>query len=141
VTTYDLFAGGSVSVAITSGLAVIGTTEAGTDATVSAIVAGSELPPTLARLLAVVPAEATSFTLSDDRAVLAGSAAGLAAQVQLLAGRGGGASLDFDAVVAATDALEAYLAFVAERLGGSVSWSTSDGAAVRSFGLTEVDWR
>jgi hypothetical protein len=141
VTTYDLFPGAGISVAVTGGLAVIGTTEEGTDAAVRVIVGGPELSPMLGRLLLEVPAAATGFSLSDDRAALEGTAEGLAAQVQLLAGMGGAAALDFDAVVEATDALEEFLTFVASRLGGSVGWSTVDGAVVRSTGRSEVDWR
>jgi len=142
VRTYRLFPGASVSTAVTGGLAVIGTSEEATDASVAAIArGGGGLPPTLARLLDEVPADATAFTLSDDAAVLAGSTAGLAAQVQLLAGLGGGALLDFDATVEATDALEAFLSFLAGRLGGSVSWTTVDGPLVRTVGRTEVAWR
>jgi hypothetical protein len=141
VTTYDLFPGAGISVAVTGGLAVIGTTETGTDAAVRAIVGGGSLSSTLERLLTDVPAEATGFTLSDDRAALEGTAAGLAAQVQLLAGLGGAATLDFDAVSEATAALETFLAFVASRLGGSVSWGTVDGAVLRTTGRSEIDWR
>ena len=141
VTTYDLFPGAQISVAVTGGLALVGTTDDGTDAAVRAVVEGGALSPMLARLLSEVPEHATGFTVSDDRAGLEGTAAGLAAQVQLLAGMGGAAALDFDAVVEATDALEEFLAFVAERLGGSVGWSTVDGALLRSFGRSEIDWR
>ncbi|CAN5849925.1 hypothetical protein BH23DEI1_BH23DEI1_24530 [soil metagenome] len=141
VTSFDLFPGAGVSVAVTGGLAVIGTTDDGTDATVTAILRGGDLAPTLARLLPDVPANATGFLLTDDRAGLEGTADQLAAQVRLLAGMGGGAALDFDAVVEATDALEEFLAFVASRLGGSVSWSVVDGAVIRTFGRSEVAWR
>jgi hypothetical protein len=141
VTTFDLFPGASLSLAVTDGLAVIGTTDGGTDATVRAIRTGGALAPTLARLLPEVPADAASFSLSDDRAALEGTIDQLTSQVMLLAGMGGAAALDFDAVLEATDALEAFLTFFAERLGGSVSYSRVDGAVVRTFGRSEVRWR
>jgi hypothetical protein len=139
--SYDLFPGLSVSVAVTSGVALIGTSEAGFDAALVALLAGGELPETLERLLAEVPAAATGFSVSDDRASLLGTAGGLSTQLQLLAGLGGAAALDFDAVLAASDALEVFLVRFAERLGGTVSWTIVDGAIVRTLSRSEIDWR
>jgi hypothetical protein len=141
VTTYELFPGLSISVAVEDGIALIGTSEAGFDEALSALVAGGQLPARLARLVDEVPLEATTFTVSDDRATLLGTAGQFAAQVQLVAGLGGAAGLDFDAIMAASDALEEFLEFLAERLGGSVSWSLQDGATIRTFGRSEIAWR
>jgi hypothetical protein len=141
VTTYELFPGLSISVAVEDGIALIGTSEAGFDEALSALVEGGQLPARLARLVDEVPLEATTFTVSDDRATLLGTAGQFAAQVQLVAGLGGAAGLDFDAIMAASDALEEFLEFLAERLGGSVSWSLQDGATIRTFGRSEIAWR
>lgn len=141
VTTFDLFPGASVTYAVHGGLALIGTTAAGVEDAVRALGQGGALAPTLERLLAEVPADAVSFTLSDDAAALEGTAAGLAAQVQLLAGLGGAATLDFDAATSAAEALEEFLMFVASRLGGSVGWSTVDGSTIHGRERSEIDWR
>ncbi len=141
ITTFDVFPGAALHLAVADGFALIATSEGAADAVARALADGSALPPALARLLPEVPLEATSFTLSDDRASLEATAEGLALQVQLLAGLTAGAGLDFDAVEEASEAVRGFLEAVAMRLGGSVSYGLVDGAALRGYGRSEIDWR
>ena len=141
VSAYDVFPGASIHVAVHDGFALIATSEGAADAVARAMARGSELPPTLARLLPEVPASATSFTVSDDQATLEGTSAQLTLQLQMLAGLTAGAGLDFDAVEEATEALQGFLDALALRLGGTVSYSVSEGAVLRTFSRSEIDWR
>jgi hypothetical protein len=141
VTSFDVFPGLELHVAAANGYALVATSAGAADAVARAIGGGGALPETIARLLPEVPAEASSFTVSDDRATLIGTADQLTMQVQLLAGLSGGAGLDFDAVEDATAALEGFLQALAQRLGGTVSYSVSDGAALRGVSRSEIDWR
>jgi hypothetical protein len=139
--SYAVLPGASLHVAVADGFAIVATSAGAADAVARAIAQGPALAPTLARLLPEVPDQAVSFTLSDDRATLEGTADQLALQVQLLAGLAGGSGLDFDAVDAATDALQGFLDVVAARLGGTVSYSVVDGNVLRGFSRSEIDWR
>lgn len=141
ITAYDVAPGVALHLAVAQGFALIATSEGAADAVARALADGSALPPTLARLLPEVPLEATSFTLSDDRASLEATAEQVALQVQLLAGLTAGAGLDFDAVEEASEALRGFLEAVASRLGGSVSYGLGDGGFVRGYGRSEIDWR
>ncbi len=141
VTSFDVFPGLELHVAAAKGYALVATSAGAADAVARAIGAGGSLPDTIARLLPEVPAEASSFTVSDDRATLLGTADQLTMQVQLLAGLTAGAGLDFEAVEDASAALEGFLQALAERLGGTVSYSVSDGAALRGVSRSEIDWR
>jgi hypothetical protein len=141
IVSYAVLPGASLHVAVADGFAIIATSAGAADAVARAIAQGPALAPTLARLLPEVPDQAVSFTLSDDRATLEGTADQLALQVQLLAGLAGGSGLDFDAVDAATDALQGFLDVVAARLGGTVSYSVVDGNVLRGFSRSEIDWR
>ena len=141
VTTFDVFPGAALHLAVDQGFALIATSEGAADAVARALADGAALPPTLARLLPEVPLEATSFTLSDDRASLEATAEQLALQVQLLAGFTAGAGLDFDAVEEASEAVRGFLEAVATRLGGSVTYGLGDGALLRGYGRSEIDWR
>ncbi|MDF1522456.1 MAG: hypothetical protein P1P87_06495 [Trueperaceae bacterium] len=133
VRLYDVVPGVTLATAVTSdaagAVALIGTTEAGVVAVLEAAAAGVALPSAFDALLGEVPGDANAFVLTDDRATLANTGALLGQQVQLLAGFAGG-GIDFAAVENATAAIDAYLAAIAPRFGGSVSWSrsTADGA-------------
>ena len=141
ITAFDVFPGAALHLAVANGFALIATSEGAADAVARALADGSALPPTLARLLPEVPLEATSFTLSDDRASFEATAEQLALQVQLLAGFTAGAGLDFDAVEEASAAVRGFLEAVAARLGGSVNYGLVDGALLRGYGRSEIDWR
>ncbi len=141
VTSYDVFPGASLHIAVANGFAVVATSEGAADAVARAIATGPSLPPTIARLLPEVPAEASSFAISDDRAALEATAGQFALQLQMAAGLMGGAGLDFDAVDAATEAVQGFVDALAARLGGTVSYTTSDGALLRGVSRSEIDWR
>lgn len=139
VSSYEVFPGLALHVAAADGFAMIATSEGAAASVAQAIGAGAVTPATVARLLPEVPEGAVRFTISDDRATLLGTADQLTQQVQLLAGLGGG--LDFDAVEAATEALEGFLEALAARLGGSVAYAVVDGATVRSVSRSAFDGR
>lgn len=141
VTSFEVFPGLSLHVAAAQGYALIATSQGAADAVARAIAAGGAPSATIARLLPEVSAAASSFSVSDDRATLLGSAEQLTLQLQLLAGLGGGAGLDFDAVEAASDALDGFLQALAERLGGTVTYTLVEGDALRGVSRSEVDWR
>jgi len=138
---FDVFPGLELHVAAANGFALIATSHGAADAVAQAIGMGAQPGATIARLLPAVPASAGRFSVSDDRATLLGSADQLTQQVQLIAGLSGGTGLDFDAVEAATEALEGFLSALAERLGGSVSYGVVDGAVLRGVSRSEIDWR
>lgn len=143
VRAYDLFPGLTLATAVASdasgAVALIATTEAGLAAVLEAGPAGVALPAVFDGLLATVPADASAFVLTDDRAVMASTGALLGQQVQLLAGFGGG--IDFAAVERATAALDAYFDAIAPRFGGSASWSRGAGGRVEGAEVTRVDLR
>lgn len=141
VVSFEVFPGLALHVAASDGLALIATSQGAADTVARAIATGGAPAATIARLLPEVPSAAGSFTISDDRATLLGSADALTLQLQLLAGLGGGAALDFAAVEDASEALEAFLRALAERLGGTVGYGLVDGAELRNRSRTEVDWR
>ena len=138
---YDVLPGLTLVTAVADGMAWIATDEAGLERVLLAGRGGAQLPAPFADLADLVPADATAFTLADNRASLAATGDALKQQVQLLAGFGGG-GIDFDAVERATDALEAYLEAIAPRFGGTVSWSSHGGAGqLRSDERAFIDLR
>jgi hypothetical protein len=138
---YDVLPGLTLVTAVADGVAWIGTHEAGLERVLLAGRGGAPLSATFAELADLVPAGATAFSLTDDRASLAATGDALKQQVQLLAGFAGG-GIDFDAVERATDALEAYLEAIAPRFGGTASWSTPGGTGLlRSDERAFIDLR
>jgi len=141
VRAYDLLPGLTIATAVADGVAWIATSEAGLEGVLVAGRSGAPLPAPFAALAAEVPAAASAFALSDDRASVAATGAALAQQVQLLAGFAGG-GVDFEAVERATAALETYLAAIAPRFDGTVSWSTRDAQGrLRSDERSAIDLR
>lgn len=140
VTTVAPFPGVSLSYAVVGDHAVIATSDEAMDAALRANAAGGGLPPVLASLRDAVPRGATSFTLADDRAGLEGAAGQVASQLQATAGLTGGAGIDFDAVANASASFEAYLRFVASRLGGSASYSVVEGSTIRGESSSDIRW-
>jgi len=139
VTDWELADGFTLSVAVTDGYALIATTPSAMDAALGARAGAAGLSSALTPLRGRVPQGVRSFTLSDDRASLAYSAQLLVDQFGMMSGLTGG-DIDFEAVEAATAALAEFLAFATERLGGSVGYSTVDGAVVRTEGFSYVAW-
>ncbi len=139
VTDWQLSDGFTISVAVTDGYALIATTPEAMDAALGARAGGAALSATLSPLRGQVPQGVRSFSLSDDRAAMSFAAQTLVDQFGMLSGITGG-DIDFEAVEAATSALAEFLTFATDRFGGSVSYSTVDGATIRSEGHSFVDW-
>jgi hypothetical protein len=140
VTSYAVTDGIGVSYAVAGGYALIATSDEAMDLVLNAFANGGLLSSQFEAMLAQIPGNARSYSITDNRASTEATAASLASQIQLTAGLSGGANLDFDAVTEATKRIEAYLLFVAERLGGSYSYSTSDGGSIRTISRSEVAW-
>lgn len=140
VTGYSVIDGVDVSFAVAGGYALIATSDEAMDLVLGAFGSGGGMSPSFADMQGRIPSGARSYTLNDNRATTAGTARTIASQIQLTAGLGGAADLDFDAVTLAAERLEAYLLFVASRLGGSYSYSVSDGGVIRTISRSEVAW-
>lgn len=140
VTSFAVTDGISLSYAVVDGFALIATSDDAMDAVIGARSQGVALPPMVTALEGRIPADATSFSLSDSRATLQSTAAQLSSQLELTAGLGGASGLDFDAVAAATDTLEAFLDFIAQRLGGSVSYGQKRDTSLYRTSVAEVAW-
>jgi hypothetical protein len=139
VTRYRLADGLTLSTAVTGGYAFIATSGSALDS-VLATVSGAAPATDVGAALSGIPESATNVAVVDDRATLTATAQQLVAQLQLVAGMGGGATLDFDAVEDAGERLEAFVMFVAERLGSSVGYSEVADGEIRGFSRTEVRW-
>ena len=139
VLTYAFSDGVELSYAVADAQVYIATTQ---DALTTVLTSEDSFTsvPEVEALSADVPADARSVTFTNNRQTLQGTASQIASQIQLTAGIGGASQLDFDAVEEASDKLEQFLAFVAERLDYSVTYSESDGAQISSFAKTTVNW-
>ena len=140
VTSYDVIQGVSLSFAVTDGYALIATSAEAMMVVLEAKAAGGNLSVGFTALEAQIPPEARSFTLTDTRATLEGTATQMSSQLQLTAGLAGASNLDFEAATTATERLEQYLLFVAARLGGSYSYGISQQGVIRTFSMTQVGW-
>jgi hypothetical protein len=139
VTRYRITAGAELLYAVEGGYAIIATSEDAMRETLAAQLEGAGVP--LRELLGEVPEGATAVAYADGRRTFEGVAAQLSAQLQLAAGMGGAGTLDFNAVDEASEALEAFVAFVAERLGPSTGYSERVEGTIRSYSEAEVQWR
>lgn len=139
VTTYRVADGVELSYAVTDGAVYLATTPSGLEAVLTGD-ASLTSAPLAEPLLALVPEGASAVTLTDNQQTLQGTAAQIASQVQLSAGLGGASQLDFAAVDEASEKLEQFLGFVAERLGFSVAYTERGETRVYSYGKTLVTW-
>lgn len=140
VTSYVMGPGVNVAHAVADGWALIATSDDAIDQALAARDQGGALPGELARLAGEVPDSATAYSLTDLGATLSQTGAQTVSQLQMFAGMAGG-SLDFDALQQAGETLEEFFSFVAERAGGSVSYTvTAAGGAIRSHGKSEISW-
>lgn len=140
VTDYAMGQGIEISTAVTGGYALIATSKDAMDAALTAKAAPAALPATLAAMQGAVPADARHFSLTDQQASLNASADQIASQIQLAAGLGGSAGIDFDAVEAASGTIEQFLHFVASKLGGSVTYGQATDGTITTTGTTQVAW-
>lgn len=140
VTDYSMGPGIDISTAVTDGYALIATSPDAMDQVLTTKAASGSLPAALAAMRSKVPAKARSFAITDSKASVEASAGQIASQIRLAAGLGGSAGIDFDAVEAASGSVEAYLHYVASKLGGAVSYGQIDGNIITTNGSTAVTW-
>jgi len=126
--------------AVIDGWALLSGSPEATEAVLTARASGSAGPAALIDAAAELPVGPLSWSVSDDAMATGGSTDALVGQLQMLAGLGGAATLDFEAVDAASEAVTAWSAFLAERLGGSWSATVVDDGAVRSESRTYLAW-
>ncbi|MEX2535965.1 MAG: DUF3352 domain-containing protein [Trueperaceae bacterium] len=140
VTSFGIAPGVSVAYGVSDGWVLIGTSDEAIDRAFAARASGGGLQGELERLVGEIPQEATSFSLNDMQETLAQTGAQMAVQMQTFAGMSGG-DIDFDALESAGTAIEEYFRFLAERAGGSFSYSVTEGAGVqRTYGQAEINW-
>src|SRR6056297_241880 len=126
--------------AVIDGWALLSGSPDATEAVLTARASGSAGPTALIDAAAELPVGPLSWSVSDDAMATGGSTDALVGQLQMLAGLGGAATLDFEAVDAASEAVTAWSAFLAERLGGSWSATVVDDGTVRSESRTYLAW-
>ncbi len=129
-----------VDAAVIDGWALLSGSPEATEAVLTARASGSAGPAALIDVAAELPVGPLSWSVSDDASATGGSTDALVSQLQMLAGLGGAATLDFEAVDAASEAITAWSAFVAERLGGSWSATVVDDGTLRSESRTYLAW-
>lgn len=139
VKTMTLADGVTISYAVTGGNLLFSTDATSVSAAVTAHANGATLGGQLAGLIDSVPASATSYSVSNDQAVMENVAAGIGVQLQTLGGLGMG-DVDFDDLEQLSSKAEQFLLFVADRLGNSVSYSTVQGSEITNGGSSEISW-
>lgn len=139
LTTLNVTSGVSLSYAVNGGKAMLATSKESLRKVLESQNTFTNLEE-VQGLLALIPEDASSFTLSNDRASLEGSAGQIRSSVQMVAGLGGAAGLDFEATDALAGKLEEYLSFIASRMGYSMSYSQQEAQGVRSYGKSFIMW-
>jgi hypothetical protein len=141
VTNFEVTSGVNLSYAVNGGYALLATSQDAMKKVLSAGESGSlQGVEAIQPLLSVIPEDASSFTISNDRVTMQSTAGQLSSSLQTAAGMGGASNLDFDKVEAASAKAEEFLKFVAERLGYSVGYSQQSETGTANFGKTEVKW-
>jgi hypothetical protein len=140
VNSYTITNGISLSYAVGNGNAYLATTKDALAKVLNAPAANLSGVEEAQNLLAQVPEGASRFTLSNNKASLAGTASQIGSQLQLMAGMGGAANLDFAAVEAASQKLELFLQFIAARLGYSLAYSERSGEEIASYSKSLIAW-
>jgi hypothetical protein len=126
--------------AVVDGWVLLSGSPVATEAALAARASGTAGPAALRDAAAELPAAMRSWSLTNDRQAAGGSVEALVGQLQMLAGLGGASTLDFAAVDEASEAVTAYAAFLAERLGTSRSFTTVENGVLRSESRTFVAW-
>lgn len=139
VRTLDVTDGVTLSYAVTDGFVLVATDGTSVAEALQARAAGGSPSETIARMLEQVPAGAVSYSVADTGASLRGLAGQVSAQIETVAGLSG-EGVDFEALDAASNGLEEFLNFVADRTGGSWSHTQISDGVIRSQGFSEVDW-
>lgn len=116
----------TIDAAVVDGWVLLSGSPQATERVLLAYAAGEAGPSDLTRLAADLPDDLRSWSLAKAPSGDATSADALIGQLQMLAGLGGAATLDFEAVDRATEAVTAYAAYLGERTGASVAWTRID---------------
>ena len=120
----------TIDVAVVDGWALLSGSPSATEAVLNAYVSAGGAP-SLAALTTELPEAPRAWSLSAAPSSDGATADALIGQLQLLAGLGGASMLDFAAVDRAAEAIGAYAAFLAERIGPSVASTVwEDGSLV-----------
>lgn len=142
VTSFDITDGVSISYAVLDDYVVIATADEAMQAVLAAQASGQTLASggTYEALSKNIPEGVHSVTYSNAQATLENLATQLSSQFQMMAGLGGAADLDFEAVGEASAKVEEFLLYVASRLGDSISYSERSPEGIYSYGEMSVDW-
>jgi hypothetical protein len=139
VTTLDITDGVSLSYAVTGGQAMLATSKDGLAKVLASQGSMSGLEE-VQGLLTLIPEDASSFTLSDNKATLEGSSQQIRSSIQMTAGLGGASGLNFEATDAFAGKLEEFMSFIASRMGYSLSYSQREAEGVKSYGKSFISW-
>lgn len=139
VNTIRLTDGVVISYGVTDGFVLVSTDGHSVADALRARAAGDAAPAVISRMLQQVPAGAVNFVVSDNESSLRSLASQTAEQIEMVAGLSG-SSIDFAALDAATAGVEQYMNFLADRAGGSWSWTIIEGDSVVSESFAEIDW-
>lgn len=139
VDSYLLTEGVIIETAVHGGYVLVATDPASMDAALTAASSGGGLTGELASLAENVPAGAGSILLQDGEATFRMLGEQLSSQFALFSGLAG-SEFDFDAAEASSEALGAYMEFVAGKMGGQYSYGVSSGTVLRTYSLTNVTW-
>jgi hypothetical protein len=132
VTSYEITSGVKLSYVITAGYVLIATSD---EALIMALNAPGE-----AGFSTAVPESAHAYSTTDNKRSMQASAQQMISQLQLAAGFGGASNLNFEAVDEASQKLEAFVQFVAERLGTSLSYTEQRAEGIYSYAQSEIVW-
>ena len=144
VSTFDITGGLSLSYAVIEGYALIATSLAAMQSVLETQNSESTLATTEAYqyLASLAPKDASGFRLSNMSASMESAATQLSRQLELFAGLGGAANLDFDRVEQASAAVESYLSLIASCLGYNVAYTqVLPEGVIYNYGETQVSWQ
>lgn len=130
----------TIDAAIVDGWVLLSGSPEATEAVLSAYAAGGAGPDGLTSLANDLPSDLRSWSLAVPPSGDATAADALIGQLQLLAGMGGAATLDFEAVDRASQAVAAYAAYLAERTGPSLAWTRVEDGSIVSRQRTFLTW-
>jgi hypothetical protein len=135
----DITDGVSLSYAINGGKAMLATSKDGLSKVLvnQGSISGLE---DIQDLLTLIPEDASGFTLANNKAILEGSAGQIRSSIQMTAGLGGAAGLNFDATDAFAGKLEEFMTFIASRMGYSVTYTQREAEGVSSYGKSFISW-
>lgn len=130
----------TLDAAVVDGWVVLSGSSTATEAVLGAYAENGDGPAALTTLAADLPADLRSWSLSAPAAGDTGSADALIGQLQMLAGLGGASTLDFEAVDRASEAVAAYAAYLAERIGPSIAWTRLEDGVLLSRQRIHLSW-